>query len=193
MSLPPLLPPLLLLACSTGFADPDRAMGTRITGEPHPVRIHHPTTLGVADTREVDIHGTPIGVACATCHGGSEPLVEEAGNPEQLHGAIELEHGELPCASCHDPDDRSLLRLADGTRLEMADTMLLCAQCHGTQHRDYQQGAHGGMAGYWDLRQGPRSRNHCVDCHGPHAPRFEGGTPVHSPRDRFFGAAPEAH
>jgi formate-dependent nitrite reductase cytochrome c552 subunit len=61
----------------------------------------------------------------------------------------------------------------------------LCAQCHGPQYRDYKAGAHGGMTGNWDLSRGPRVRNHCVDCHEAHAPRYPGTRPVLRPNDRI--------
>lgn len=184
---------LAQLACSRGFADPTREYGPRPADGAGTVRVHEPVTLGVADTPQRDALGRPIGVACATCHGGDTPLVREEGNHEQVHREVELRHGALTCASCHDEQDRSLLRLADGQRLEMAEAMALCSQCHGTQRRDYDHGAHGGMTGHWDLRQGARDRNHCVDCHAPHEPAFVGGAPVHPPRDRFLGPRTRGH
>jgi hypothetical protein len=71
--------------------------------------------------------------------------------------------------------------------------MALCAQCHGTQKRDYDHGAHGGMRGYWDLKRGPRERNHCVSCHDPHAPKFGTFMPVHPPKDRFLQRGSDDH
>jgi predicted CXXCH cytochrome family protein len=88
--------------------------------------------------------------------------------------------------ACHNPaDNYATLRLADGTALAFSESMQLCAQCHGPQYRDYQRGSHGGMTGYWDLRRGPRVRNHCQHCHDPHAPQFPKVLPVAEPRDRF--------
>ena len=55
----------------------------------------------------------------------------------------------------------------------------------GPQRRDYDHGAHGGMQGYWDLRRGPRTRNHCVECHDVHSPAFGAFRPMPAPRDRF--------
>lgn len=81
-----------------------------------------------------------------------------------------------------------MLHLATGEQVPMLQAIRLCAQCHGTQWRDYQRGAHGGMFGYWDLSRGSRTRNHCVDCHDPHTPKFVGGRPVLPPRDRFLAA-----
>jgi hypothetical protein len=191
----PLLAPLSLLlagilaGCSQGFADPSREFAEPLAAGPdHPVTIHQPPTLGLVDTDRTDIHGTPIGVACATCHAAgedAEAIATDLGNPEGMHGSVDVKHGDLPCASCHDAQ-RDLLHLADGTQLAMTAAMELCAQCHGTQRRDYDAGAHGGMTGYWDLQAGPRTRNHCLDCHDAHAPAFQGGAAVHPPKDRFM-------
>lgn len=146
-----------------------------------PVRIHEPPEL----TRiMVDEHGPGIG--CATCHSipGIAPAREsdaEVGGP---HAGVVLAHGTNTCASCHDPEDRTALRLADGRRLPMTEAMTLCAQCHGPQYRDYERGSHGGMRGYWDRTRGPRERNHCIDCHDAHAPRYPRYAPMPPPRDR---------
>jgi len=184
------LPILLTLAgCLGGFADPDREFAEPVLeGTLHPVVIHQPLTLGVADTHRLDVNGTPIGVACDTCHGPTPSLSFAAaeGAPDAFHEAVELRHGDLECDYCHDSEDRTQLHLANGQPLDMGDAMTLCAQCHGVQFRDYDRGSHGGMNGYWDLRQGPRSRNHCVDCHAPHAPAYQPVMPVHPPKDRFL-------
>lgn len=193
--LAPLL--LLLTGCDSSFADPSREYAEPVAAvaTPHPTRIHRPSGLGAVDTPLQDIHGTPVGVSCATCHAGpgEDAIATDQGNPEQVHGSIELQHGALACAACHDPEDRRLLRLADGRSLEMGEAMQLCAQCHGPQARDYQHGAHGGMSGYWDLRQGERLRNHCVDCHAPHSPRPAPVQPAPRALDRVSGTAEEAH
>jgi len=194
---------LVLLAavvgCDHGFADPSREFGPAVPDDAslHPVEVHVPTTLGVADTPLVDGQGRPIGVRCATCH-GPEPTLSwaaEEGAPTTFHEAVDLRHGDLSCFACHVESDRTKLHLADGTPLELRDAMTLCAQCHGVQVRDYDRGSHGGMNGYWDRRRGPRDRNHCVTCHAPHAPSYGSVLPVHPPRDRYLEAptAPGSH
>jgi len=194
----PLLPILALVACGVSAPGDDFADSSRAWAEPAPAgefhtNIHQPDTLGVLDTPLEDVHGNAIGVACATCHGPNADgevlasLPRQEGEEDGFHAGVRLEHGSLSCDSCHAPDDRSLLRLADGTTLEMDQTMSLCAQCHGVQVRDYDNGSHGGMSGYWDLSQGSRDRNHCLDCHSAHAPEYGQVMPVHPPRDRYFG------
>jgi len=181
----------LLVGCGSGFTDPSREFAEPVAaGADHPVTIHQPAGLGVLDTDRVDIHGAPIGIACATCHeagADTDALVASLGNPEEMHASVDLQHGALTCGSCHD-EQRHLLRLADSTTLEMPEAMTLCAQCHGPAKRDYDAGSHGGMKGYWDLSRGPRTRNHCLDCHGAHDPAYRGGAAVHPPRDRFLSA-----
>lgn len=176
---------ILLLACSTGFDHPERelAEAPSADGPLHPVTIHAPPTVGAVDTTRTDVHGTPLAVGCETCHGGALPLAQPQGNPEDFHGDLAMAHGELSCGACHS-DDRLGLHLADGERLEFGDAMRLCAQCHGPQTRDYEHGSHGGMTGYWDLRQGPRERNHCLDCHGAHSPQIRAVQPAEAPLDR---------
>ncbi len=185
----------LLLACQTGFTDPSRELGPPVSDGPqHPVEVHVPRSLGVVDTALSDIHGTPIGVDCATCHepdASGEVWAESdsAGGPSSateltFHRGLVLRHGDLSCASCHAPGEPGTLRLADDRRLDMADTIRLCAQCHGPKFESYRHGAHGGMNGYWDTRRGPRLRNHCVDCHAPHDPTYAQMVPTFPPGDR---------
>ena len=126
------------------------------------------------------------GITCGTCHDSwvHGPPAERPGELQQFHRHMRLEHGELTCSSCHDPDDRDFLRLANGEQVAFADTIELCGQCHGPQYRDYRHGSHGGMTGYWDLNRGPQVRNHCVNCHDPHAPAYPTVEPAPGPRDR---------
>lgn len=179
------------LGCAGDFTDETRrwAPQREDAGALHPVTIHQPTSLGVLDTPLIDARGATIGVACATCHGPTAEraiATADAGRAE-VHAGIDVQHGGLTCDACHDTD-RTRLRLADGRGLPFADAMDLCAQCHGPQTRDYRRGSHGGMTGYWDLRRGPRARNHCIDCHAPHAPAYPAGVlPVLPPRDRYLG------
>ena len=149
---------------------------------------------GSIATRTVSANTQILHVGCASCHSlrEGEPLPESVDELEEFHGGLTFRHGELSCASCHNPNDVITLRLADGRILETTEVVSLCSQCHGTQARDYRKGAHGGMAGYWDLSRGPRKRKICSDCHDPHAPSYVGGLPVSGPRDRFQTRSPEA-
>lgn len=155
----------------------------------HPVSIHEPSELTTITTRE-GVSGT----LCATCHSlpgvTPEERATQAGDVGGPHAGLRFEHGTNTCGSCHASEDPTSLRLADGRVLAMREAMTLCAQCHGTQYRDYQHGAHGGMRGHWDRTVGPRERNHCVDCHDPHAPRYPRFLPMPPPRDRVAPVVP---
>jgi hypothetical protein len=149
----------------------------------HPVRIRKPIQPPRVETGLLDARGHPVTTSCATCHATSKPRPENA-SAEQLdefHQGLTYAHGNLTCLSCHHADNYDRLRLADGRAVEFPDALQLCAQCHGPQYRDYLHGSHGGMTGHWDLRRGPRDRNHCVDCHDPHAPAFPKVRPVFAP------------
>lgn len=163
-----------------------------IPGEPfYDVVIQSPPGLGTLRTGMVDGNQNPVGVACSTCHAErhelvDKPMVERVEDLTEFHRELEFAHGSLSCSSCHNPEDRDLLRLSDGQTLAFADVMQLCAQCHSTQYKSYEHGAHGGMSGYWDRSQGEQVRNNCVTCHNPHAPAFPVMMPAAPPRDRFF-------
>ena len=116
----------------------------------------------------------------------SVPVPNSPADLDEFHTGLSFDHGQLRCASCHAEGQPPTLHLATGEPVEIRESLQLCAQCHGPQWRDYQHGAHGGMGGHWDLSQGGRERNHCVDCHDPHAPAYVGGFPVLPPRDRFL-------
>lgn len=153
---------------------------TTTIGEPPPLRRVMAGGPG-------SLHGGTT-VQCSTCHSIRTSNLQNA-RTEQLdefHQGLNMAHRNLTCASCHNAaDNYASLKLADGKKIDFADSMQLCAQCHGPQYRDYQNGAHGGMIGFWDLSRGPRYRNHCQHCHDPHAPAFPQFTPVPGPKDRF--------
>ncbi len=152
-----------------------------------------PPGRGGLATGERDIHGEEIRVSCAVCHrpGDDRALVTNAAGLTEVHAGLTFAHGGNECASCHHPERRDRLRLANGKAVGFADSILLCGQCHGAQKRDFDHGAHGGMSGHWDLSRGPRTRNHCVHCHDPHAPAILPVMPADPPRDRFLNAQGE--
>lgn len=159
----------------------DGATSTRFA-----TRISRPDGPPVIEV--VDETGAIATVSCTVCHTIRTPNRESrsAADLDEFHQGMTIEHGDLACLACHDPADYDSLRLADDRPVAFPEVMTLCSQCHGPQARDYAHGAHGGMNGYWDLRQGPRTRNNCVDCHDPHAPAFPKMRPTFKPRDRFL-------
>jgi len=153
-----------------------------------PIIIRRPDSPPRIDLGLVDASNKPITAACSTCH-ATRPANSNNRSPadlDEFHQSMTFAHGKVSCLSCHNPDNYDTLRLADGSAVEYADVMNLCAQCHGPQTRDYHHGAHGGMNGYWDRSRGPQTRNNCVDCHDPHAPSFPAMKPTFKPRDRFL-------
>lgn len=158
-----------------------------IVGEPST-----PTVLA-----DLSGHGKePTEVSCTTCHTTREADLNtrSADKLDVFHQGLEMQHGGLSCLSCHNSDNYDTLRLADSTAVPFEQTMQLCAQCHGPQHRDFQRGSHGGMTGYWDLEQGPRTRNACIVCHDPHAPAYPQLMPVFPPKmPKLHGAGEARH
>jgi len=159
-------------------------------------KILLPSGLGEVNTSMTNARGEVVGVRCSTCHsmelGGDVPA-RKAEELKDFHKDMKFNHGTLDCQSCHNPKDRDTLRLANGDSLAFADTMQLCAQCHGPQMRNYNDGSHGVMNGYWDLSKGPRVRNSCMHCHDVHNPAFPIASPVFAPRDRFLTSEKETH
>lgn len=182
---------LVLVALTSGCNRPEqpRKLGPAPSASAYPVVIHQPVRLTSVDTGRTDARGEPVRAACVTCHSmreadGRPTPPTSAADLKEFHVGLRFEHGELSCASCHRSGQPPMLGLADGRSVPTSEAMQLCAQCHGPQYRDYKHSAHGGGRGHWDLSRGGRDRNHCVDCHDPHVPRFQPSTPVLPPRDR---------
>jgi hypothetical protein len=174
---------------------PGRAFSDKVIGDfKYPVTIRLPDGKPWVDSGKIDSHGQAVMVSCGTCHDTREPNLK-ASNGELLkefHKGLKTRHGDQTCLSCHNPEDYNTLKRADGRSLDFSESMQLCAQCHGPQYRDYQNGSHGGMTGHWDLKQGPRERNHCTDCHDPHHPKYPLVMPVFPPKPVIGEAIPSA-
>ena len=188
---------VVLAACTSDPASTKRPPPGPKTGA---TAIHEPPKLTSIETGKLDGLGRPIRVACVTCH--SARAVADAGafpasasDLHEFHKGLKVEHGALACTACHVNlrGGEPRLHLADGTDLATGEAMRLCAQCHGPKYETYLHGGHGGMTGQWDLSSGGRSRNHCVDCHDPHVPRFEPSHPVLPPRDRKLVSPGDDH
>lgn len=152
----------------------------------HRVIIRKPDIMPMVDSGKLDRKGNPVMVRCNNCHDTQKPnmLTEDASTLKGFHQHMSFRHNSLKCVSCHNPDDHETLRLADSTTVPFSDVIQLCAQCHGPQYRDYKNGSHGGMNGYWDLGRGERTRNNCIDCHDPHHPAYPKVMPVFPPKTR---------
>lgn len=161
----------------------------------YPTEIHKPDGPPMVVTNLYSLVGQPVMASCSACHTTRVPNRDNRSGADlnEFHQELVFQHGNLACLSCHNPGDYDSLRLADGTKVEYADVMNLCAQCHGTQYRDYQHGAHGGMNGHWNLEKGGRYRNNCIDCHDPHAPAYQGVLPAPHSNDRFLTPRKPSH
>lgn len=153
----------------------------------HSVQIRTPLGTPLVATGQRDPNGKPVGIRCVTCHANRKPnATTQTGEAlKEFHQGLKFKHGNLTCVSCHHADDYDSLRLADNRKIKFPHVMDLCSQCHGPQARDYANGTHGGMTGYWDLAKGGRKRNNCIDCHDSHAPAYPQVRPVFAPKDRF--------
>ncbi len=106
---------------------------------------------------------------CSDCH-EDEPANHDRRELEDDHEDHKISHGDLWCLSCHDPDNRDRLHLADGTLVKFEDSWQLCTQCHAKKLHDWRAGVHGKRTGHW---RGAAEYRTCVACHNPHSPPFE--------------------
>jgi hypothetical protein len=120
---------------------------------------------------------------CSECHADMDV------NPERR--MLEDEHVEISemfnhasdqrwCLDCHNPDNRDVLRLANGDLVSFEESYFLCGQCHGTIFRDWKAGIHGKRTGEWN---GKKQYRLCVHCHNPHSPKFKPIKPLPPPNN----------
>ena len=189
-------PSLVVLFCALLVAACGKDdLGHRLVPMPETSTDHLVEVLAGAEplrmrTTVPGVDGALLVVRCGSCHRLLEDAPRLFGEVLTFHTGTEVVHGELSCESCHGEGDREHLRLADGQLLVGEQSIDLCSQCHGPQRRDYNHGAHGGMAGHWDLALGPRQRNRCTGCHAPHRPAYPRLLPAPGPNDRFLGGDP---
>lgn len=164
--------------------------GAQWLGTPGTTTINAPRALPrvLVSTPRTANDEPEVTASCTTCHASRTPDVRTASSSalDEFHGDLMFAHGNNRCLACHDQRNYDVFHLADGSVVEPADVMTLCAQCHAAKVDEYAHGAHGGMNGAWDLRRGARTRNHCIDCHDPHAPAFPRMVPTFKPKDRFL-------
>ncbi len=109
---------------------------------------------------------------CSNCHSKDISKLKSKGT-KKAHWDIELIHaddGIMNCASCHDMNKPDALTSLRGSEVSFDHSYKLCAQCHSTQYKDWQGGAHGKSLLGWVP---PRVSQTCTGCHNPHKPAFE--------------------
>lgn len=129
---------------------------------------------------QLEEHGT---FPCKECHDESLPTdPKERAMPED-HGDIDLKHGggRFWCLTCHDADNRDVLRGLKGQPIAFDEQFLLCGQCHFRRQRDFLFGAHGKRIGSW---QGERVLAPCTSCHDAHDPSIKPRKPYRADRLR---------
>jgi len=110
------------------------------------------------------------------------------------HTNILLEHGTNDaCLNCHDKDDREKLTLRGGKVVGYDHVELLCAQCHGPVYRDWQNGTHGKIIGYWNTDLGEAKKLICTECHDPHHPAYRPMPPLPGPNTLRMGDQHSGH
>ena len=160
------------------------------TNKLHAVIIRKPAGPPKVKLAGLDPQQRSAEVACSTCHSVRPPNIENRSSAslDEFHQGLEFIHGQLACYACHNSNDADTLHLADGSKVEYAEVMTLCSQCHSKQAESFAHGAHGGMNGYWDLSRGAQTKNNCIDCHDPHAPKYPQMIVTFKPKDRFNSA-----
>jgi hypothetical protein len=139
---------------------------------------------GTTDTPKYFVPPPPFSediFPCSDCHEDMDVNYERR--------TLEDEHVEISemfnhaseqrwCLDCHNPDNRDVLRLANGDLVSFEESYNLCGQCHGTIFRDWKAGIHGKRTGEWN---GKKQYRLCVHCHNPHSPKFKPLKPMPPP------------
>lgn len=125
--------------------------------------------------------------ACSDCH-RIIPSPRETLRVLTQHREIHLDHGlNTRCFNCHHPADRDVLVDDFGEAIPWDQPQRVCAKCHGPVYRDWQNGSHGRINGYWDKTRGTQTRRRCIECHDPHAPSFAPLRPAPGPNTLRMG------
>ena len=172
---------LLIFALLVSFlAFSSYAISSDLPTPPPPVYGKYGTT----DTPKYFVPPPPFSediFPCSECHEDMEVNYRKR--------MLEDEHVEISemfnhaseqrwCLDCHNPDDRDVLRLANGDLVPFEESYNLCGQCHGTIFRDWKAGIHGKRTGEWN---GKKQYRLCVHCHNPHSPKFKPIKPMPPP------------
>lgn len=124
---------------------------------------------------------------CTDCHRLFESPPETTRQLTQ-HREIVLQHGlNTRCFNCHHRENRNAFVDDAGGEIPYDQPQMLCARCHGTVFRDWQQGVHGRTNGYWDSAKGETKRLRCIQCHDPHNPPFASLKPAPAPNTLRMG------
>ncbi len=119
-----------------------------------------------------------ISFPCQSCH--NVPLSKIKSDDvdgRKAHWDITVNHAEksvMNCMTCHHEDNMDYLNSLSGEPISIDRSFELCGQCHSTQYKDWQGGAHGKSLSGW---KPPRIIKTCVNCHNPHAPAIESRWP----------------
>ena len=127
---------------------------------------------------------------CYACHERNKPPTLRFDGQHNLlipkeHSDLVMGHGSHNrnnlCFNCHDETNLEVLQTRDGRQLKLSESTPLCGSCHGPTYRDWEAGAHGRTSGYWNRKLGSITRQDCVSCHNPHAPKFPSRQPAPGP------------
>ncbi|MEQ1918723.1 MAG: hypothetical protein ABL955_05945 [Elusimicrobiota bacterium] len=162
-----------------------------------------PEYADTATVRKVRKEMTFDGAPCSSCHEGVDALQGDPKEKGVFHEKIEIKHGRNQhCFNCHHRKQPADFSNFDGSAIKLANVELLCAKCHGTIYRDWNNGAHGRRTGHWDVAKGGPKTTVCIACHNPHWPIFKAmkaaPAPHVNPRTRgpksaHAGAEPGGH
>lgn len=112
---------------------------------------------------------------CTSCHTKSIDHMKKDHLPgkKKAHWDVKLVHaGEdaMNCQTCHNSDSPDQLKSLTGNDISFDKAFVLCGQCHSTQFKEWEGGAHGKRMTGW---KSERVSTSCVGCHNPHQPAFE--------------------
>ncbi len=117
---------------------------------------------------------------CSNCHTQTleKMQAQSTADTRKAHWNIHLVHAEentMNCNTCHSANNRNQLASLTGELISINESFKLCGQCHSTQYKDWQGGAHGKQLNGW---KPPRVAKTCVSCHNPHQPAFPSRYPA---------------
>ncbi len=129
---------------------------------------------------------------CSDCHSLFDSPPETTRQLTQ-HREIILKHGlNTRCFNCHNRENRNAFVDDAGGEIPYDQPQVLCARCHGTVFRDWENGVHGRTNGYWEKSKGVAQRLRCIQCHDPHEPPFPPMHPAPGPKTLRMGDQSQA-